>query len=399
MAATSSILRGCTACHCSASRESSPSVHPSAFIAPTAVLIGDVTVEENASVWYNAVLRGDFSPIVIRRGANVQDGSVIHVTPGAGTEIGAGATIGHLCVIHAATHRRGSAGRQWRHRPRRRARGRARHGGSGGAGHAGHRDSRRDARGRLSRQGAGPGGGHAGRALGEASTQRPTRPSPSATRQASSRSEQGCHGHHPVTGFEPFADDAANPSQEIAKVRRWPSGGGLRGAGHRPSRRAHGRARADRPSRCVDPELVGVVHVGLAGGRARIALEQVAVNVDGLLDTRREGSAMCRRAMRGMGGPAAYLSTLPNRAILTALTADGVPGVSLLHGGDVPLQPDALLDTPRDRAARPGRARGVHPRALPALDGRCPRPRRAEHGAVDDESARRRSSCGWWPQR
>ncbi len=80
-----------------------PTVHPTAFIAPTAVLVGDVTVEENASVWYNAVLRGDFSPIVIHRGANVQDGSVIHVTPMAGTEVGAGATVGHLCVIHAAT--------------------------------------------------------------------------------------------------------------------------------------------------------------------------------------------------------------------------------------------------------------------------------------------------------
>jgi carbonic anhydrase/acetyltransferase-like protein (isoleucine patch superfamily) len=80
-----------------------PRIHPTAFIAPTAVLIGEVTVEENASVWYNAVLRGDFSPITVRRGANVQDGSVIHVTPLAGTEIGAGATVGHLCVIHAAT--------------------------------------------------------------------------------------------------------------------------------------------------------------------------------------------------------------------------------------------------------------------------------------------------------
>jgi carbonic anhydrase/acetyltransferase-like protein (isoleucine patch superfamily) len=79
-----------------------PAIHPSAFIAPTAVLIGEVTVEEHASIWYNAVLRGDFSSIVVRRGANVQDGSVIHVTPMAGTEIGAGATIGHLCVIHAA---------------------------------------------------------------------------------------------------------------------------------------------------------------------------------------------------------------------------------------------------------------------------------------------------------
>ena len=49
----------------------SPRIHPSAFIAPTAVIIGDVTIEENASVWYNAVIRSDFSPIVIRAGANV----------------------------------------------------------------------------------------------------------------------------------------------------------------------------------------------------------------------------------------------------------------------------------------------------------------------------------------
>lgn len=80
-----------------------PTVHPSAFIAPTAVIIGDVTVEANASVWYNAVLRGDFSPIVVRRGANVQDGVVVHVTPQHAVEIGAGATVGHTCVLHGAT--------------------------------------------------------------------------------------------------------------------------------------------------------------------------------------------------------------------------------------------------------------------------------------------------------
>ena len=79
-----------------------PTIHPSAFIAPTAAIIGDVTIEENASVWYNAVLRGDFSAIVVRRGANVQDCAVVHVTPVHGVEIGAGATIGHLCMIHGA---------------------------------------------------------------------------------------------------------------------------------------------------------------------------------------------------------------------------------------------------------------------------------------------------------
>src|SRR6266852_5610981 len=80
----------------------SPRVHPTAFIAPTACLIGDVTVEENASVWYNAVVRADFSPIVIRRGANVQDCAVIHVTPANGVEVGPGATVAHLCLIHGA---------------------------------------------------------------------------------------------------------------------------------------------------------------------------------------------------------------------------------------------------------------------------------------------------------
>jgi carbonic anhydrase/acetyltransferase-like protein (isoleucine patch superfamily) len=83
--------------------DKSPRVHPAAFIAPTACLVGDVTVEEGASVWYGAVLRGDFNPIVVRRGANVQDNAVIHVTPAGGVEVGAGATVGHLCVIHAAT--------------------------------------------------------------------------------------------------------------------------------------------------------------------------------------------------------------------------------------------------------------------------------------------------------
>ncbi|MBI2524371.1 MAG: gamma carbonic anhydrase family protein [Candidatus Rokubacteria bacterium] len=79
-----------------------PRIHSTAFIAPTASIIGDVTIEENASVWYNAVVRADFNAIVIRRGANVQDCAVIHVTPVAGVEIGAGATVGHLCTIHAA---------------------------------------------------------------------------------------------------------------------------------------------------------------------------------------------------------------------------------------------------------------------------------------------------------
>src|SRR5260370_38605081 len=81
----------------------SPRVHASAFIAPTAILVGDVTVEENASVWYNAVLRADFAPIVVRRGANVQDCAGVHVTSMHAVEIGPGATIGHTSPGHGAT--------------------------------------------------------------------------------------------------------------------------------------------------------------------------------------------------------------------------------------------------------------------------------------------------------
>jgi carbonic anhydrase/acetyltransferase-like protein (isoleucine patch superfamily) len=80
----------------------SPKVHPSAWIAPTATLVGDVTVEADASVWYGVVLRADFGPVLIGAGANVQDNSVLH--GGAdGCTVGPGATIGHLCVVHGAT--------------------------------------------------------------------------------------------------------------------------------------------------------------------------------------------------------------------------------------------------------------------------------------------------------
>ncbi|HUD76778.1 MAG TPA: gamma carbonic anhydrase family protein [Streptosporangiaceae bacterium] len=79
-----------------------PTVSSTAWIAPTATLIGDVRVEDEASVWYGAVLRADFGPIIVRRGANVQDGSVLHGGDDPVTEVGEGATIGHLCVVHGA---------------------------------------------------------------------------------------------------------------------------------------------------------------------------------------------------------------------------------------------------------------------------------------------------------
>jgi carbonic anhydrase/acetyltransferase-like protein (isoleucine patch superfamily) len=79
-----------------------PHVHATAFVAPTATLVGDVTIEENASVWYGAVIRADYSPVIVRAGANVQDGSVLHGPPGLPCEIGPGATVAHLCVVHGA---------------------------------------------------------------------------------------------------------------------------------------------------------------------------------------------------------------------------------------------------------------------------------------------------------
>jgi carbonic anhydrase/acetyltransferase-like protein (isoleucine patch superfamily) len=81
----------------------SPTISPAAWIAPTATIVGDVTIEAEASIWYGAVLRGDLGPIVIRRGANVQDGSVLHGGTNPGTEVSEGATIGHLCVVHSAS--------------------------------------------------------------------------------------------------------------------------------------------------------------------------------------------------------------------------------------------------------------------------------------------------------
>lgn len=77
-----------------------PQVHPEAFVAPTATLVGDVVVEKGASIWYGAVLRADDCRIVVHEGANVQDNSVLHAAPGKTLEIGAGATIAHACVIH-----------------------------------------------------------------------------------------------------------------------------------------------------------------------------------------------------------------------------------------------------------------------------------------------------------
>ena len=83
--------------------EIKPKIHPSAYIAPTAVIIGDVKIEEGVSVWDGAVLRGDVSFIKIGKNSNIQDNAVIHVDYEQPTVIGENVTVGHLAVVHGAS--------------------------------------------------------------------------------------------------------------------------------------------------------------------------------------------------------------------------------------------------------------------------------------------------------
>ncbi len=76
-----------------------PRVHPDAFVAPGAVLIGDVEVGPRASLWFGVVVRGDVAPITVGAGSNLQDNVVVHCARGLPTVIGEGVTIGHgACV-------------------------------------------------------------------------------------------------------------------------------------------------------------------------------------------------------------------------------------------------------------------------------------------------------------
>jgi carbonic anhydrase/acetyltransferase-like protein (isoleucine patch superfamily) len=78
------------------------------WVAETAVLIGKVRLEHDASVWWNAVLRGDNELITVGRGSNVQDGCVLHTDPGYPLTIGPDVTVGHLAMLHGCTIGEGS---------------------------------------------------------------------------------------------------------------------------------------------------------------------------------------------------------------------------------------------------------------------------------------------------
>ena len=88
--------------------EHTPQIHPTAWIAPTASVIGNVVIEEGASVWFGAVVRGDNDPITIRAGANIQDNAVLHSDPGSPLDVGENVTVGHLATCHGCTLGEGS---------------------------------------------------------------------------------------------------------------------------------------------------------------------------------------------------------------------------------------------------------------------------------------------------
>lgn len=80
----------------------SPQIDPTAWIAPTAVLIGDVRIGPGANIWFNCVLRGDTNPVIVGARSNIQDSTVIHVDHGDYPAIiGEDVTVGHAAIIHA----------------------------------------------------------------------------------------------------------------------------------------------------------------------------------------------------------------------------------------------------------------------------------------------------------
>jgi carbonic anhydrase/acetyltransferase-like protein (isoleucine patch superfamily) len=80
-----------------------PSIHPSAFVAPGAVIVGDVEIGEEASIWYGAVIRADLNVIRIGPRSNIQDGTVVHLADDFGVHVGQYVTCGHSAILHACS--------------------------------------------------------------------------------------------------------------------------------------------------------------------------------------------------------------------------------------------------------------------------------------------------------
>ena len=83
-------------------RGKTPAIDPTAFIAPTAAVIGDVTVGAGSSIWFGAVVRGDFQPITIGQNTNIQENATIHVMRDVPVHIGDNVLIGHNAVVHCS---------------------------------------------------------------------------------------------------------------------------------------------------------------------------------------------------------------------------------------------------------------------------------------------------------
>ncbi len=85
-------------------RDKMPRIHETAFIAPNAVVIGDVEIGAKSSFWFNCMARGDMNEIRIGENSNIQDGTIIHIdSRSCGTYIGNNVTVGHMCLLHACT--------------------------------------------------------------------------------------------------------------------------------------------------------------------------------------------------------------------------------------------------------------------------------------------------------
>lgn len=80
-----------------------PQIHNNSFIAPGAVVLGDVTISENCSIWYNTTIRANRASITVGTGSNIQDNAVVHVDEGYPVRIGEYVTIGHGAIIHGCS--------------------------------------------------------------------------------------------------------------------------------------------------------------------------------------------------------------------------------------------------------------------------------------------------------
>jgi pyroglutamyl-peptidase len=169
-----------------------------------------------------------------------------------------------------------------------------------------------------------------------------------------------------VTGFEAFGGHAANPSLEVAKALDG------RAVGEAVVRSAilpvHHAEAAPQVSRLLDEtNPLAVVHLGLAGGRARIALERVAVNVMDF-ETPDNAGYRARGEPCVPGGPVAYFATLPVAAILAALLAEGIPAYVSNTAGTY-LCNQTLYGTLHllEQRGHPARAGFIHLPLLPAM--------------------------------